>query len=163
MDLSLAIQQAEAVKNALSARRPQHRAIFENNYNALAADLKNLDTGFRSLRADASLPEPVFSHPVYQYFQKAYGLKGTSLHWEPETPLNHDMLHEIDHLKKEAGIGLMIWERPPLPASAQALALKGIPSAVIQTIAGTPAEGDFLIQMEVNLKTLKSILNTEIP
>ena len=146
MDLSLAIQQAEAVKKAFIKRRPEQRDFFETNFKELAEALSALDTDFKKATAMDTQPKPVYSHPVYAYFQKAYGLTGPSLHWEPETPLTHDMLHEIDHLKKEEGINTIVWERPPFEASIKQLSEKGIQSVVIQPLENTPDTGDFMTQ-----------------
>jgi len=157
MDLSLAIQQAEAIKNAFIRRSPKQRTFFETRYKELAAALKTLDADFRKTTGVEPRPKPVYSHPVYAYFQNAYNLKGPSLHWEPETPLNHDMLHEIDHLKKEQGINTIVWERPPLQASVDQLAQRGIQSVVVQPLENTPESGDFIAHMQENLKALKTL------
>ncbi len=160
LDLSLAIQQAEAVKKALIKRRPQQRGYFEGRYRELAAELKTLDTDFRKLTAAQTPPSLVYAHPIFAYFQNAYALKGPSLNWEPETPLNHDMLHEIDHLKKEKGIRVMVWARSPLKASSDELAQRGIQSVVVQPLQNTPESGDFILQMQEALKALQSLFKT---
>jgi zinc transport system substrate-binding protein len=160
MDLTLAIQQAEAVKNAFIKHRPQERAFFESNFKELAENLQALDADFTKTISSEPRPKPVYSHPVYTYFQKAYGLTGPSLHWEPETPLTHDMLHEIDHLKKEEGINTIVWERPPLEASIGQLARKGIRSVVIKPVENTPENGDFITHMQENYKALQSLFAT---
>ena len=157
MDLSLAIQQAERVKNAFIQRRPQERDFFETNFKALADTLSTLDSEFKDATRMDPRPTPVYSHPVYTYFQKADGLTGPSLDWEPESPLTQDMLHEIDHLKKEKGINAIVWERPPLEASIDQLAEKGIQSVVIQPLENTPDAGDFIGHMRENLKALHSL------
>lgn len=157
MDLSLAIEQADAVKKAFIKRRPQERDFFETNFKELADTLKVLDSEFKNATTMDPRPTPVYSHPVYAYFQKAYGLTGPSLHWEPETPLTPDMLHEIDHLKKERGINVIVWERPPLEASVDQLAQKGIRSVVVQPVVNTPERGDFITHIQGNLKALQAL------
>ena len=158
MDLSLAIQQAEALKKALVKQRPQDRAFFENNFEELADALSVLDSAFKKPTGDGYPRRPVYSHPVYTYFQKAYGLTGPSLDWEPNPPLTHDMLHEVDHLKRAEGINAIVWERPPLEASIDQLAEKGIQSVVIQPLENTPDTGDFITHMRENLKALQTLL-----
>jgi len=88
-------------------------------------------------------------------------LEGTSLHWEPETPLDHDMLHEIDHLKKDHNIQYLIWERTPLPESVKQLEERGITSVVIKPLGGMPDSGDFVSGMKENLEALKSVLQEQ--
>ncbi|MGB5190319.1 metal ABC transporter substrate-binding protein [Robiginitalea sp.] len=157
LDLSLAVQQAEAVKKALIKRRPQERDFFETNFKELAESLSALDSEFKKITATDPSPTPAYSHPVYTYFQKAYGLTGPSLDWEPDSPLTHDMLHEVDHLKRAAGINTIVWERPPLEASIDQLAEKGIQSVVIQPLENTPDTGDFITHMRENLKALQTL------
>lgn len=157
MDLSLAIQQAEAVKKAFIKRRPEQGDFFETNFKELAEALSALDSEFKKVTSKDFHRNPVYSHPVYTYFQKAYGLTGPGLHWEPETPLTSDMLHEIDHLKREEGIDAIIWKRAPLKASVEQLAQKGIQTAVLLTLENTPGTGDFITHMQGNLKALKAL------
>jgi zinc transport system substrate-binding protein len=157
MDLSLAIQQAEALKKALVKRRPQERAFFEKNFEELADALSVLDSEFKKTTGMETGPKVVYSHPVYTYFQKAYGLTGPSLNWEPESPLTHDMLHEVNHLKRAEGINTIVWVRPPLEATIKQLSEKGIRSVVIRPLENTPDTGDFITQMQENLKALQTL------
>ena len=157
MDLSLAIRQAEAVKKALIKRRPQESDFFETNFKELAKALSVLDSEFKKTTGMDTGPKAIYSRPVYTYFQKAYGLTGPSLDWEPETPLTHDMLHEVDHLKRAEGINTIVWERPPLEASIKQLSEKGIRSVVIQPLENTPDTGDFIANMRENLKALQAL------
>ncbi|MDX1333793.1 MAG: metal ABC transporter substrate-binding protein [Robiginitalea sp.] len=158
MDLSLAGQQAKAVRDALTRARPALQEEFEANYRVLASELSELDKAFKETAAASAEAHLVFSHPVYQYFQKAYGLEGQSLHWEPDAPLDHDMLHEIGHLKKDHDIQYLIWEATPLPESVQQLQERGIQSAVIELMGGRPESADFLEGMRQNLETLQRVL-----
>ncbi len=162
LDLTLAQEQSLAVKNALIRIQPIGKETFEANYEALASDLKELEQAFRKL-AEAGARElfMAYSHPLYAYLQHAYGLQGPSLHWEPDAPLNGDMLHEIAHLKEDSGIQYLVWERPPLEASVQQLEEKGIGSVVVEVMSGIPESGDFLDGMRRNLSTLKQLLGQQ--
>lgn len=159
MDLSLASLQAKAIRDALSRKQPIWEDVFEANYQALASDLRELDNAFKERVSSGPEPLLAYSHPVYQYFQKAYGLEGPSMHWEPDEPLDHEMLHEIGHLKKEEGIQYLIWEQAPLPESIGKLEKEGISSLVIQVMGGSPETGDFLSGFRQNLHTLRQTLN----
>lgn len=161
LDLSLAGLQAKAVKDALSRIQPALAEDFEANYQALASELADLDNAFRETVAASPGSRLVFSHPVYQYFQKAYGLDGQSLHWEPDTPLDHDMVHEIVHLKKDLNFQYLIWERKPLPESIEKLAGEGISSIVIDPMGGMPESGDFIAGMRQNLEALQQVLEQQ--
>jgi zinc transport system substrate-binding protein len=155
LDLSLASAQAAVVRDALIRIRPALREQYQANYQELARALDSLDRGFKEAAAAIDGKHMAFSHPVYQYFQEAYGLSGTSLHWEPNTPLDHDMLHEIGHLKKEQNIQFVVWEASPLPESVEQLKERGIESVVIDPMGGMPESGDFLVGMQKNLQALK--------
>ena len=161
LDLSLASRQAMAVKNALVRSQPAWRNTYESNYLGLEAELQGLDDEFRKVAESAADAHLVFSHPVYQYFQKAYGLEGSSLHWEPETPLDHDKLHELGHLKKDHHIPFMIWEGDPLPESVTRLEEMGIRYVVIDPMGGMPESGDFISGMEQNLTALQRALEVQ--
>jgi zinc transport system substrate-binding protein len=158
LDLGLAIQQAEAVKGALSRTLPALKAEFEANYQRLASELGELDRAFKETGAGSGEYSFAFSHPVYQYFQQAYGLEGQSLNWQPDTPLDHGMLHEIGHLKKDRKVQYLIWEREPLPETTEKLAGEGIQSIVINPMGGMPESGDFIEGMRRNLQVLKEAL-----
>ena len=161
LDLSLASRQAMAVKDALVRSRPAWKDVYETNYQALSAELQNLDNGFREAATPGADSHMVYSHPVYQYFQQAYGLEGTSLHWEPDIELDHDMLHEIGHLKKDRDLKWMVWEREPLPESVKQLEERGIRSVVIDPMGGMPESGDFISGMEQNLTALQRALEEQ--
>jgi hypothetical protein len=124
-------------------------------------ELAELDNAFREAVAATDKSYLGFSHPVYQYFQEAYGLEGQSLHWEPDTPLNHDMLHEIGHLKRDHNFQYLIWESEPLPESIEKLAGEGIQSAVIDPKGGMPESGDFMDGMRQNLEVLQQALGVQ--
>lgn len=155
LDFSLALEQAGAVKKALTSVQPDQKDTFETNYQALAADLKDLEEAYRQFATGASSLPLAYSHPLYAYYQHAYGLQGPSLHWEPDAPLDDDMLHEIAHLKEDMGIRYLVWERTPLETSVQKLAEQGITSLVVEVMAGLPESGDFLDGMRRNLDALR--------
>jgi len=161
MDLSLAAAQVRAIRGALIRIQPAMTDTFEVNYQELAAELQELHNAFKTTASSGTSNHLAFSHPVYQYFQQAYGLKGSSLHWEPDTPLDHDMLHEIGHLKNDHDIQFMVWEGAPLPESVQQLKDQGIKSIVVSPMGGMPESGDFLEGMQWNLEALRQAVGVQ--
>lgn len=161
LDLTLAGLQAREIKRAFSRIQPERAEEFESNYRVLATELAELDSKFRETVAASPGSHLVFSHPVYQYFQQAYGLEGQSLHWEPDAPLDPNMLHEIGHLKKEHNFHYLIWESEPLPESIEKLAGKGILSAVLHPMGGMPESGNFMDGMRQNLGVLRQALGVQ--
>ncbi|MDO6761299.1 metal ABC transporter substrate-binding protein [Tamlana sp. 2_MG-2023] len=159
-DLSLAIKQAEAIKNALMTQSEKDKTTFESNFENLKAELEQLHQVFLSTVASQPDLEIAFSHPVYQYFEAAYKIKGTSLHWEPSDNIAGDKLHEIEALQKQKDIKSIIWENTPLEASLSNLKNIGIQSIVIPPGGGKPVQGDFISQQKSNLEALKSVYIT---
>ncbi|MEJ2163350.1 MAG: metal ABC transporter substrate-binding protein [Robiginitalea sp.] len=161
LNLSLATKQANAVKEAMGRIRPDLKDAFEINYLEIAAELEELDNAFREVAAASPDTYLVFSHPVYQYFQDAYGLQGQSLHWEPETSMDHDRLHEIGHLKQDHNFRYLIWEGEPKTETMEELNTRGVQSVVLDPMSGTPASGDFIQGMRQNLKVLSEMLGQQ--
>ncbi|MBL7472711.1 metal ABC transporter substrate-binding protein [Robertkochia sediminum] len=162
LDLALAAKQAEAVKNALVALKPEEKAVFEKNFEALQNDLMTLHREMQNSIPEGNTITVAFSHPVYQYLATAYGINGKSLHWEPETPIDHDMEHEIEHLIKDEGVTWLIWEGEPLPENFEKLSKMGVQSVVFTPMGGKPGDSDFLKGMEKNVEALKEIYREEL-
>ncbi|WP_218017743.1 metal ABC transporter substrate-binding protein [Formosa haliotis] len=156
LNLEFANAQALAIKNALTEKFPNLETTFNSNFNALSQELLELDQEFKSVGEQMQNPV-IFSHPVYQYFQDAYGIKGKSLHWEPTDVINHDKMHELKHLIENTPVTTLIWEAKPKAESIKTLQDKGIYSAVILPLSGKPSQGDFLSGIKQNLKTLKNL------
>jgi zinc transport system substrate-binding protein len=161
LDLSLAGLQAQSVRDALARTRPALKDMYETNYQVLASELKTLDDAFRETAKAGAGKHFAFSQPVYQYFQKAYGLEGSSLHLDPNVPLDQDVLHEIGHLKKEQNLRYMVWEGTPLPETVKKLADRGIESIVVSPLESSPESGDFLDGMRQNLEELHEVLGLQ--
>ena len=71
MDLSLAVKQSEAIVEALVRKRPQQKDLFRANYRLLENDLLALDGRIKSIVSPYNAVPIIFSHPVYEYFEKA--------------------------------------------------------------------------------------------
>jgi zinc transport system substrate-binding protein len=163
LDFSLAIQQASAIKDALVKLIPEQKQLFDQNYNALVADLQNLDIELKNITKDASDVVVAFSHPIYQYLQNAYAIKGTSFHWEPNKTFSHDNQHDLEHLLEKQPVKFIIWEAEPLDETKEYLAKKGIQTIIFSTLTGKPEQGDFLEVMQQNIKNLQQIYSVKLP
>jgi zinc transport system substrate-binding protein len=82
LDLSLAARQAEAIVEALTRKRPQLKEQFRANYWSLENDLLALHNRIKEIVPQSNTVPINFSHPVYDYFEKAYGLNGRPVHWD---------------------------------------------------------------------------------
>jgi zinc transport system substrate-binding protein len=157
LDPQLAAQQARAVAEALARARPPHREEFLRAHEELASDLRELDERLAAA-ADSLAGAPLlFSHPVYQYFTRRYGLNARSLHWEPGEVPTPGMWRELAELLAEHPARAMLWEAAPLETSAAQLRALGVASAVYAPCGNVPEDGDFLDVMRANAAAFEAL------
>ena len=154
LDPKLAIEQARAVCKAFSQRRPELASRFQANLAELEKDLLELDTALEKALAGLEDTPVIFSHPVYQYFQRRYGLNGRSVHWEPDEMPTAEQWSELEELLKTHVAKLMIWEGRPIRETVIRLAETGIKSVVFDPCGNTPKDGDYLTVLRENLNSL---------
>ncbi|MEK6235939.1 MAG: metal ABC transporter substrate-binding protein, partial [Planctomycetales bacterium] len=83
LDPVIAVAQAQAARDALRDRLPQHAAAINDRFESLKIELLDLDRRLQeTFQAQPDRPL-LASHPVYQYFAARYGLNLQSVHWEP--------------------------------------------------------------------------------
>jgi zinc transport system substrate-binding protein len=157
LDLTLAVEQARAVKDAFASRWPEHRGQFETQFGNLAQELEALDTEMKAIVEGSPGLPVVFSHPVYQYFEQRYGLNGRSVHWEPHETPSDDMWQEFATLLGSHPAKWMIWEGEPSPDITAKLAELDIQSVVFDPCAGEPISDDFVSAMKLNMAALKTV------
>ena len=113
MDTSQAIKQAQAIARALENNWPEDSQSIRQREDQLIAELTKLDKAYQQQAKQLSGKTIIYSHPVYQYFERRYQLEGTSLHWEPnELPTENEWL-KLKSLLGNAGDGVLIWEDTP--------------------------------------------------
>lgn len=158
LDPELALIQAAAVRDALIRVRPDAEQSFRAGYDALAADLEAVDDGLRAVFAMLGGQPVLFSHPVYQYLERRYGLNARSLHWEPGQALTANHLDELAGIRETHPAGIIIWEAEPLADTIEKLTARGVTHVVFEPCGGPPADGDYLACMRRNQSTLESLL-----
>ena len=157
LDPTLAMLQARAIADALARARPEHGAAFGAGLSDLEADLRALDERLGAAARRLGAAPVVFSHPVYQYLERRYGLDGRSVHWEPDQPPDAKMWHELENLLEGHSAAVMIWEAEPLEATARRLEASGLRSVVFAPGGNTPPAGDWLTAMHDNAARLESL------
>ena len=125
MDLSLAVKQAEAIADALVRKRPQQEDMFRANYRSLEKDLLALDSRIKAIVPQNTTVPIIFSHPVYEYFEKAYGLNGRSVHWEPDQKPSPAQIAELKKLLENHPAQWMVWEGYPDELRSEKLQCNG--------------------------------------
>jgi zinc transport system substrate-binding protein len=163
LDPKLAIEQARAVCDALNARWPEHEQQFESGFADLERDLRELDAAIEGALADTKDTPLVFSHPVYQYFQRRYGLNGKSVHWEPDEAPSAEQWDELAEILKSHRAEWMIWEGQPSQDTVSRLREMGIESVVFDPCGNVPEDGDYLAVMQKNLSGMADAFSLEDP
>jgi zinc transport system substrate-binding protein len=159
LDLQQAIRQAAAVKDALIKVLPDKAGLFDKNFTTLQKELLSLDQRLRSIGDRLQHTPLLFSHPVYQYFQRRYGFSGHSLHWEPDSMPNERQWQELAQLNRELKAQWMIWEDQPLTDITRRLEALNIHSVVFNPASNRKGneKQDFIAVMNTNVANLSAI------
>ena len=146
------------MKDALVKLAPGGAEAMTSRHAALEKELQELDARLKKAVAAHPDREGIFSHPVYQYLERRYGLNGRSLHWEPHEMPSDAKWQELATLIASHPAEWMIWEATPSPEIATRLAAQAIQSVVFNPCAGAPDGGDFVSVMKLNAAALKIVL-----
>ncbi len=157
LDPGFAAAQAEALAEALVQRRPAREDALRANLAVLVSELETLDEELERA-AEALGDTPIlYSHPVYTYLQKRYGLNGRSLAWEPDEVPNENQWRALRELLEQHPARAMLWEAEPLPETTGRLAALGIESRIYAPSANRPQDGDWLGVMNANRESLQGL------
>ena len=157
LDPELAALQIEAIRLAMTAARPELEAALVRRSDELVSDLLEWDAAVA--RAVAALGDAniVFSHPVYQYFSRRYGITGQNVMWEPDQALVQADLASLEPLASRDRLNVVIWEAEPLPDSRTRLMSMGFESVVFNPLANRPDSDDYQIGMQNNAQRLAGV------
>ena len=156
MDLTLARQQASAIARALIKRWPEQQQAIALRETRLLETLTELDIAYQQLAVDLAGKNLIYSHPVYQYFERRYQLAGESLHWEPGEMPSEKQWRYLQNRVAGKSNSLFIWEDEPLTGIAERMAAMGLASVVIRPAANTGSK-DWLGEQQANLKRLRGL------
>jgi zinc transport system substrate-binding protein len=143
LDPLLAIEQARAITEALIQIRPQHSDAFLERFAALEADLHKLDSRFSEATKAIGDAPVLFSHPIYQYFERRYRVNGESVHWEPDEQPTSKMWREFASIRSKHPSQLMIWEATPREETMLRLESLGVSIVVLSPCANFPEGKDW--------------------
>ncbi|WP_020060974.1 metal ABC transporter substrate-binding protein [Bacillus sp. 123MFChir2] len=166
LDPTLAMKQAEAIKNALVELQPEHKEEFEKNFAALQTKFTSLDNQFKEVVDHAKTKEILVSHAAYGYWEQRYGLKqipvaGISASDEP----SQKTLASITTTAKEHGLKYILFETFSTPKVAEVIqketGTKILRLNHLATISDDDAKKnkDYFTLMEENINTLKEATN----
>jgi len=159
LDLSLYVQQVQAIAAVLATKFPQLTDSIAVRNTELIDRLTDMDAQLMKLGSHLNGVPVLYSHPVYQYFQRRYKLNGLALHWEPDQPPSAQDWAALDALLKQHPAQVMLWEDEPLPATRARLKEHGVEAVVFMPMGNRPPDGDFLSGMSANIDRLKTFFH----
>ncbi|KEK24958.1 metal ABC transporter substrate-binding protein [Bacillus gaemokensis] len=166
LDPTLAMKQAEKIKNALVSLQPDHKKEFEKNFAALQTKFTDLDDQFKSVVASPKTKEILVSHAAYGYWEQRYGLKqipvaGISASDEP----SQKELANITKTAKDHDLKYILFETFSTPKVAEVIqketGTKILRLNHLATISEDDAKKnkDYFTLMEENVNALKEATN----
>jgi zinc transport system substrate-binding protein len=156
LDPTLAKAQAAAIATAFANARPDDKAAFDQGRAALDADLDALDARLAAVAARIGTTPLLFSHPIYAYLIRRYGLNARSVNFEPTEVPGHFALAQLEEKLEGHPAKLLVWEAEPLAETTAELERRGITSTVFAPLAEAPAGGDYLSAMSENAARLEA-------
>ena len=160
MDFKQAGAQASEVALAISEAYPDHKETVMAKLQALLNDLKDLDNAMAAATTKLHDAPVIASHPVYHYWERAYGLKVPSLLREPEMTLDDEALADLKKVQDaNPGAVFFVWEGEPSPENLAKIKAAGLTSLVVSPCGNRPENGDFLTVMRANIAAILSAAN----
>lgn len=159
IDPILAIKQAEEINFALSRLMPEHKDLFQKNFENLKSDLLEIDSGLSEVLNTYAGKPLLTSHPVYQYLGARYKLKLTNLHLEPDTVPDKAEQDKIKKMLNETDFIFILWEDNPVETSGEFFQQQGVLNVTFRNAANRPEAGDYLGVMKSNITNLNSVKN----
>lgn len=99
----------------------------------------------------------VFSHPVYQYLQRRFGMDGESVHFEPDMRPGEAAIEELDALLASRPSGWFIWEGTPIEENRRLIEDLDLQGIVLDPGGAPPETGDLLDVLDSNVAALRTI------
>jgi zinc transport system substrate-binding protein len=157
LDFTQAVEQASAVRDALSRRMPAESKTFAVNFVALERELLDLDGRLTAIVARDPAKPLIASHPVYQYVARRYALNLKGVMWEPDAVAPKSEWQALAELREEHPAGWMVWEHEPTPGNRERLQRLGVQSTVFDPCGNRPEAGDFLSVMSTNVANMARV------
>ncbi|MEE9238073.1 MAG: zinc ABC transporter substrate-binding protein, partial [Thermodesulfobacteriota bacterium] len=157
LDPLLAIEQANAIKEAFIKLMPGKKEIFETNFQSLKKVLSDLDKAMSAIVSKDPDKPLVASHPVYQYLARRYNLNLKSVQWEPDVFPVLNQWKELGVILESNPSHWMIWEDTPIKETTERLESIEINSIVFNPCGNIPENGDYISVMKQNVENLKIV------
>ncbi|MBP1915509.1 zinc transport system substrate-binding protein [Lederbergia galactosidilyticus] len=160
-----AMSMAENIKNALIDAMPSAKEDFEENYQSLQEELKNLDEELKETIDSSEHPEILVSHASYGYWEHRYGLKQISISGlNPENEPSQKQLQTIVKTVAEHDITYIVYDQTPITKVADVVKKEtGATPVTLHNLEYITEDDlnnheDYFSIMEANIQTLQKIL-----
>jgi len=163
-DPTMALSQAEAIKDALVQADPAHTNDFETAYKALAEEIEGLDEAYRASMAEYNGEIMATSHPAFNYLGRRYGLRLVDFGFEPDAAPDEMELQRLRETVTAEGITVLLWEAKPTPEVQATFDEMGLMSVFLDPLE-QPAEGaeyDYLGQSKQNVAVLQGLFGGDV-
>jgi len=158
LDFKQATEQANAILNALIRKQPQYEQTFIENFRALEKDLLGLDNQLSQIIVKDLSKTFLASHPIYQYFSRRYQLNLNELMWEPDEYPSQVEWAVLAQLLEQDSTKWMLWEDQPDSRTMKRLSELGLSIIVFKPCMNSPEQGDFLSEMQANIRNVVQAL-----
>ena len=159
LDPTLAVEHANAIRDAFMEARPADETTFKEGFASLERDLLALEERMEQAVAGKTGRPLMGSHPVYQYLARRYGLNLRAVHFEPDVFPDDEAWNDLEHVLEEHPARWMLWESEPIAETAERLKGMGLESAVFDSSGNRPASGDYLSIMTSNAEGLERVFS----
>lgn len=147
-------EMSKTILSVLSEKYPEQKAVFEANYEKLAADIDSLDVKARNILAGKRNKSFLIYHPALTYFVNDYGMEQISIENEGKEP-NPAHLKSIIDQTKEKDIHIIFIQNQFDVNNAQSIA-KETGGTIIPI---DPLAEDWLTEMNHLLQVFNDNLN----
>ena len=160
LDLSLATQQAQGIRDACSDLVPKHKAEFEANFQTLSQQLADLQKQFDALAADLNGASVMVLQPSLKYFAANLNLENLpTFNFESNQQPDEKTWQRFDEMIQQQSIRIVLCTPETDPEIRKRIQASGVAVIPIATLDAPPATGDLLSHMRMNIENFK----TDIP
>ncbi|MFT3943095.1 MAG: metal ABC transporter substrate-binding protein [Ancrocorticia sp.] len=151
---------AEGIAEALTSLSPEGADSFKTNLTAVQGSLDGLDKNFEAGLATCERRTIVTSHAAFGYLAREYDLTQVSISGiDPDREPSPAEINRVKKAIQEAGVTTVFTEELVSPKTSEALAEEaGADVALLSTLEGQPADGNYVDAMSTNLDTLRTAL-----
>lgn len=154
LDPTLALQQAEVVRDTLVAFDPDGARQYTANFELLAADLRELDRTLRDILQPIAGRSIYVFHPAYGYFCRAYGLRQKAINPSGKPTGASQLARLIEEAEREQV--RFIFTQPQFSDKTAETIARSIGAAVVTL---DPLARDYL----ANMRSIASRMAASLP